>query len=625
MKLCPKCQKQFSDDANFCPVDAARLVPAEAQTSATDALTARFTLGERLGGSRTGAVYRATDKQTNAAVAVKIVAAAVTSLPGVAQRLERELKQIERVQSAGVAKVLASGKRGAAGGEETWLAVELVDGAQTLAEAINARGPIPLEQAAHLIEVIGEALIEAAQVGVVHRDLAPKNVLFAGDQIKLINFSLPVPTTDRVPGVAEFVAPEQVDGKPVDQRSNLYSLGALYYYVLTGQTPHAGSPDEVHRAHANATIKTPSSFAPVPSNVEAVIMRALDRSPTKRFLTVRQFVDEVSRIARGDKSDPKATQPMGKVGKPKAELVQTLLGVRGGVGGFGTPVVTGPAAAAMQPSPASTVAGVHPTPGHLSAPPMQHAVAVAAPTGGPLQAASGAATVMGVPSAAQASPASPDRSPWAPPSTVPPAATHAPEMPAPAAPVQASSPIAPTIGPTAAAVQTAQPASVAPTQAPTQATPMAPVLPQAPVVAPPKVANAPVATAKAGEKDAKGKFRETMWFKKGDLDSQAAVAAAEERARTGKDVPTDKADSLPMDERYKDDGSISRGDKEKYSLRTGATQMMGAMKDKNASQSLSKVSEESLIGEMKGGRSLVLLFIGLGVIALGAIIFLLVR
>jgi len=638
MKLCPKCQKQFSDDANFCPVDAARLVPAEAQSSATDPLTARFTLGDKLGGSRTGVVYRATDKQTNATVAVKVVASAVTALPGVAQRLERELKQIERVQSAGVAKVIASGKRGGAT-DETWLAVELLDGAQTLAEAITARGPIPLEQAAHLIEVVGEALIEAAQVGVVHRDLAPKNILFAGDQIKLINFSLPVPTNDRVPGVAEFVAPEQVDGKPVDQRSNLYSLGALYYYVLTGQTPHAGAtPDEVHRAHANATIKTPSSLAPVPAPVEALIMRALDRSPTKRFLTVRQFVDEVSRIARGDKSDPKATQPMGKVGKPKAELVQTLLGVRGTGGAFGTPVLTGPAAAAAMSAPApttpSTLAGAHPTPGHLSAPPMAQPVAVAA-SAAPPQAASGAATVMGVPSAAAAMPAAapapgPDRSPWAPPG----GKSAPPEMPAPATPVAASSPVAPTIaptiaptaaptvGPVAAAVQTAQPASAAP--APTPATPMAPVLPQAPVVAPPKVANVPTKSGKP--EDAKGKFRETMWFKKGDLDAQAAVAAAEERARTGKDVPVDKADSLPMDERYKDDGSISRGDKEKYSLRTGATQMMSALKDKDPATSMSgKVSEDALIGEMKSGRSMILILIGLGVIALGAIIFLLAR
>ena len=117
MKLCPKCQKQFSDDANFCPVDAARLVPLEAAGASAagagpDALSARFDLGPKLGGGQTGEVFRAVDKQTGAPCAVKIVSKAVVALPGVAQRLERELKQLERVQSPGVAKVLASGKRG---------------------------------------------------------------------------------------------------------------------------------------------------------------------------------------------------------------------------------------------------------------------------------------------------------------------------------------------------------------------------------------------------------------------------------------------------------------------------------------------------------------------------------
>ena len=122
----------------------------------------------------------------------------------------------------------------------------------------------------------------------------------------------------------------------------------------------------MHRAHANAAINEPSSLAPVPANVESVIMRALDKSPTKRFLTVRQFVDEVSRIARGDTSDPKQTQPMGKVGKAKAELVQTLIGMRNpnwqpgaAAVGIAAAAPVSPSAAAS-PSPASTVAGVHP-------------------------------------------------------------------------------------------------------------------------------------------------------------------------------------------------------------------------------------------------------------------------
>src|SRR5215208_6062634 len=103
MKLCPKCQKHFSDDANFCPVDAARLVPLEAVDRAggpgLDSLTSKFELGERLGGTRTGAVHRATDKASGKRCVVKLVSPAVVALPGVAQRIERELKQLERVQS----------------------------------------------------------------------------------------------------------------------------------------------------------------------------------------------------------------------------------------------------------------------------------------------------------------------------------------------------------------------------------------------------------------------------------------------------------------------------------------------------------------------------------------------
>jgi len=148
----------------------------------------------------------------------------------------------------------------------------------------------------------------------------------------------------------------------------------------------------------------------------------------------------------------------------------------------------------------------------------------------------------------------------------------------------------------------------------------------APVVAAPAVAAPAVAATPAGRKRAesksgskKGKFRETMWFKKGDLDAQAAVAAAEERARTGKDASADKADSLPIDERYKDDGSITRGDKEKYSLRTGGTQAMPALRD-NPGASMEKVSEDALIGEMKGGRSKILVLIAIGVVAIGVLI-----
>lgn len=570
MKLCPKCQKQFSDDANFCPVDAARLVPLEGQAAAVDPIAAKFDLGDRLGGSRTGTVYRATDKATGQAAAVKVIAPAVVALPGLAQRIERELKQLERVHSAGVTKVLASGKRG----EDSWVALELLEGAQTLAEAIAARGPIPLAQASQLIEVIGEALIEAAQVGVVHRDLAPKNILFAGDEVKLVNFSLPVPTSEKVPGVPEFVAPEQYDGKPVDQRSNLYSLGALYYFVLTGQ------PVQVDDA---GTVKTPSSLAAVPGPVEAVILRALDKSPTKRFLTVRQFVDEVGRVARGE-VEVKPTSATGRPGKPRAELVQTLLGVPG----------DGLAAALAAAAPSAPVSIAPPGP--------STAVGVVVPNPGAGFAPSFAGPEMPAPLPAQA--ASPERSPWAPPANLGPQG-HA-----------AIQPAAPVVAPPPAAA----PAIAVPVAVPVLAAPVVP----APLLAAPLLGTSSgKKSGKSGDDSKKGRFRETMWFKKGELDAQAAQAAAEERAKTGKDAQADKADSLPIDERYKDDGSLSRSDKEKYSLRTGATTMMPSLRDSGSNDGVGKVSEDALIDEMKGGRNRMFAFIAIGLVAVALIIFLL--
>jgi hypothetical protein len=592
MKLCPKCQKQFSDDANFCPVDAARLVPFEAQAQATDSLTSRFEVGARVGGRRTGAVHRAIDKTTGKPCVVKLVAPPVVALSGVAQRIERELKQLERVQSAGVAHVIASGKRPGPS-EEWWVASELIEGAQTLADAIAARGPIGGGVAANLIEVIGEALIEAAQVGVVHRDLAPKNVLFGGQEVKLINFSLPVPTSDRVPGVPEFVAPEQVEGRPVDQRSNLYSLGALYYFVLTGRPVFMGSPDEVYRAHTSGAIRPPSQLAPVPAPVEALILRALDRSPTKRFLTVRQFVDEVTRVSQAEVVELKSTAAMGKAGRPKGELVQTLMGLQGGIASAPTaavaPVAPAPPVVAAPPGAMKTMFGM-PGPAHTPAQPA--AIATPAP-----------AAASWSPSA-PTTPLLPGASPWAP------SAPTTPLLPG-TSPWSASAPTAPVV-------------PGAPMAPSAPVAPAAPVVPSAPQVAAPVVANAPAGRKKPDD-PSKGKFRETMWFKKGDLDAEAAVAAAEERARTGKEVATDKADSLPIDERYKDDGSISRSDKEKYSLRTGATMMMSAMPDQRPDGGTSKVGEDVLVGEMKGGRKWVLIAIIGAVVAIAVIVALFAR
>lgn len=591
MKLCSKCGKRFSDDANFCPVDAARLVSVDSVEAAADAMAARFELRERLGGDRTGVVCRAVDKQTHAAVAVKVIAASVTSNAATMQRVERELKQLERIQNSGIAKVIAFGKRDT----QMWVATELIEGARSLSEVVRSHGPLSPTQAAEVVEHIGEALIDAAQVGVVHHDLSPKNVLLAGSDIKLINFSFPAPGWENVSGVAEFVSPEQVEGKPPDQRSNIYSLGTLFYFALTGTTPFRGDAAAVHAGHVSGVVTPPSQLVTLAPELDALIVRALERAPSKRYLTVRQFIDEVVRVSRGAvAADPKSTQPMGRVGKHKAELVQTLLGMPGEQLRAAAAALTGPA---VLPAP------------------------VVAPTSAP----AGAARLVTAPAPAFSSSlanqpsvhqpsvvVSAEPSPWSPPSThdaAPRAMAEAQVAIATAAQAQGSIAPAPVTASAAATVEAAAPAAARDHLV-------------APVLAAPAAAaissSSSTRKKKTEEPQTKGKFRETMWFKKGELDAAAAEAAAAERVRTGNEADRDKADSLPMDERYKDDGTISRGDKDKYSLKTGGTQMLPAIRDKSAINST--VSEDDLISELKGGRTKYVAAIIVGILAIAILV-----
>lgn len=619
MKLCPKCGKKFTDDANFCPVDAARLSPIEREEPATDTMAARYELRERLGGSRTGVVCRAVDKQTQATVAIKILSAQATATTAAMQRVERELKQLERLQHTGIAKVFASGKRD----EQLWVATELVDGARPLSEVVRTHGPLSSSMAAELVEHIGEALIEAAQLGVVHHDLAPKNVLLAGSDIKLINFSAPVSAGEQVPGVPEFVSPEQVEGKAPDQRSNIYSLGALFYFALTGTAPFRGEAAAVHASHLAGSIKPPSQLVSIPPELEAVLLRSLERSPSKRYLTVRQFIDEVVRVTReGGTTDVRSTQPMGRAGRPRAELVQTLLGLPGDHLRAAAAKATEAAKAgevakaqpAVAPAPVEASVAPEPKPPEVTAPAPVAAAPLAAPVAAPVTTPAPIAAAPAVTGEGVAA----DRSPWAPPSSAAAAAGAAPA----AAPAAAAGAMAEA----QAAVTAAAPALAAIAPAPTPiapevASPMTSTAatPAASEPAAPKVAGASGARRKKTEEpENKGKFRETLWFKKGELDAAAAEAAAAERQRTGKEVDRDKADSLPMDERYKDDGTISHGDKDKYSLKTGGTQMLPAIRDKAGSST--QVSADELIGEMKSGRGKYIVAIVLGVVGIALLV-----
>ncbi len=205
MKFCPNCKANYPDDANFCPQEScatpngprrlhmvAAAPPASHQAPQVQPSNdgkGRFQLGPRLGGGSTGEVYRATDSQTGAQVAYKIVNSDVLPNPATLARAERELKQLMRVQSPRIASVIDSGRTA---DERLYVAMELVEGEPL--DRLVRHGLMGLGQAKAVVAQVGQALLEAQKAGIVHRDVSPKNILIGptGD-VKVINFPIAKP------------------------------------------------------------------------------------------------------------------------------------------------------------------------------------------------------------------------------------------------------------------------------------------------------------------------------------------------------------------------------------------------------------------------------------------------
>jgi serine/threonine-protein kinase len=170
----------------------------------------------------------------------------------------------------------------------------------SLEELVERHGPLPPARAVYLLRQVCGALREAHAVGLIHRDLKPSNVIAArrggmDDVAKLLDFGLVRPTqapaaglsTDgQILGTPLFMSPEQATGdRELDERTDIYSLGAVAYYLLTGRPPFAGAGSlAVLVAHARDPLVPPSRFVPgIPEDLERVVLRCLAKDPADRF------------------------------------------------------------------------------------------------------------------------------------------------------------------------------------------------------------------------------------------------------------------------------------------------------------------------------------------------------
>jgi hypothetical protein len=587
MKVCPNCQTKYPDDGNFCPQEGCATAegPRRLVAAAEEPPPQRYQLRNRIGGTRGGEVWQATDSQTSTDVAYKLVAAAVLPTPTAVERALRELKQLTRAQNPHVARVLDFGKTPDG---RIFVASELVGGTP-LDQMVRQGGPLPLERAKKIAAQIGEALLEGQKVGVIHHDLAAKNVLIGtNDDVKVINFPTPRPLSDTVFGVADYVSPEQAEGKLVDQRSNTYNLGAILMLMLTGEPPFTG-PDEqaVLQSVLHDELVAPTRRNPgLSADVDRLVGKALERNSSRRPLTLRQFLNDIAGLAPpAPGATPGSTGGVTVgAGRPENNFAKTMMFAGG-------------------------------------APEVQKLIAEAAAARAEANGSGGTAAFASSNGAGAGAPAESAQ-------PAPAAATAAAE-PAPAP----SNPVTETTGTgrrghgaAIAATMVAMPAATPPPASNAAAT-----SPVSDAAAKDGAAKDPAAAARAAGAAAKGNaagnnpnFRETLWFKKGDVDQMVADAKAKAAAagvQKGKAITPAAGepevplvdDTKPLEERYVDDGSLTVEDRKKFSLRSGRTAT--ALPTVGGSVPGARMSDNEMLDEIGGGKRTMIIAGAAGVAA----------
>ncbi|CAN5257965.1 Stk1 family PASTA domain-containing Ser/Thr kinase [soil metagenome] len=263
----------------------------------------RYRIIRKLGTGGMANVYLAEDEVLGRRVAIKILNDRHAGDDQFVERFRREAKNAASLSHPNIVSIY---DRGEAEGTY-YIAMEYLDG-RTLKELIVARGPAPIPLAIDYARQILAAIRFAHRHGIVHRDIKPHNVLVDGEgRLKVTDFGIARAGTSQmneagsIIGTAQYLSPEQARGAPVDQTSDLYSVGVVLYELLTGLVPFSGdTPVEIALKHLSSLPEAPSTHrAEVPRDLDMVMMRALAKDPSERYHSAEEMDADLRRVNRG--------------------------------------------------------------------------------------------------------------------------------------------------------------------------------------------------------------------------------------------------------------------------------------------------------------------------------------
>lgn len=339
-RRCPKCGTVYTATARFCPRDGSLLVERQAKPSATAApgsetagrtparaargldraaglsgqlLDARYQVLKKLGEGGMSYVYLAKEVATAQAVAIKVLSPKLATEKNSVERLRREAGLAMRLDHPNVCRILRLGKS-----EDglIYLVMPFFQG-ELLSDREVQGGPMAIAPGVDLLRQVCAGLQHAHELQIVHRDLKPENIMLVpvpggGERAVVMDFGLAkerradpaiakLTATGIILGTPEFMSPEQIRGKPLDGRSDIYALGIVAFEMFTGKLPFQGrNAQEMMIARLRGQpLKLRQFRTDVPEGLEKALARAMESNPDARFGTALEFAEALGASIQG--------------------------------------------------------------------------------------------------------------------------------------------------------------------------------------------------------------------------------------------------------------------------------------------------------------------------------------
>ncbi len=311
---CPKCQHENPADTRFCGQCGTQITYLEeipdsqtktAQTPPKEidrgtVLASRYEIIELLGRGGMGNVYRAVDTKINEEIALKFLNPAVADEKMI-ERFKNELKLARKISHKNICRMYDLGDVEGS----PYITMEYVTG-EDLRGMIKMTGQLSVGRAISIAKQVCEGLAEAHRLGVVHRDLKPRNVMIDKEgNARIMDFGIArsikvkgITKAGSLVGTPEYMSPEQVKGQKVDQRSDIYSLGIILFEMMTGQVPFEGDTSlSIALKHEKEIPPDPREFnTQVSKDISRVILKCLEKDKERRYQGAGELFSDLSKI-----------------------------------------------------------------------------------------------------------------------------------------------------------------------------------------------------------------------------------------------------------------------------------------------------------------------------------------